>query len=52
MGSPISGILFETFLKDLENRYFDKIIINHNTKLLACYEDNIVIIFNNSITNE
>jgi Reverse transcriptase (RNA-dependent DNA polymerase). len=35
MGSPTSSILSEIFIQNLEEKHFDRIIKNHNIKLLA-----------------
>ena len=52
MGSPTSNMLSEIYLQNLEDKHFDRIIKNHNIKLLAHYLDDIIIIFDKTNTNK
>ena len=42
----------KNFLQNLEDKHFDRIIKNHNIKLLARYVHDIIIIFDNTKTSE
>ena len=52
MGSPISNILSEIFLQNLEDKHFDGVIKNLCIKQLAFYVDDVIVIFDNTNTNE
>jgi hypothetical protein len=45
MGSPISGILAEISLREIENKYYPNIIQNRHILFIVRYVDDILIIF-------
>lgn len=51
MGSPISSIMSEIYIQDLENKIILGIINMHNVLLWNRYVDDILVIYNPSIKN-
>jgi hypothetical protein len=50
MGSPISSILAEIFLKNLENEFYPSIINNRNIQYIGRYVDDVLIIYDSTTT--
>ena len=51
MGNPLSGILSEIFLQNLENDHLQTIIDKHRIKFMARYVDDIIIIYDDNLSN-
>lgn len=51
MGSPISGLIAEIFLQQHENNIIKNILDTNNIRLHNRYDDDILIIYDNSRTN-
>jgi hypothetical protein len=48
MGSPISSILAEIFLQNLETKFYPDLIRRRHTQFIARYVDDILIIYDSS----
>ncbi|PSN36753.1 hypothetical protein C0J52_19373 [Blattella germanica] len=51
MGSPLFGILSEIFLQNLENDHLQTIIDKHRIKFMARYVDDLIIIYDDNLSN-
>ena len=51
MGNPLSGIISEIFLQNLENKNLQKIIDKHKIQFMARYVDDIIIIYDEQLSN-
>lgn len=52
MGSPLSGIISEIFLQNLEDKVIETIIKKHNIKLYRRYVDDIILICEENRVND
>jgi hypothetical protein len=50
MGSPISGILAEIFLQNLEKKWYPNIINSRHIQYIGRYVDDVLIVFDSALT--
>jgi hypothetical protein len=49
MGSPISSILAEIFLQDLENKWYPNMINNRHIQFIGRYVDDVLIVYDSAL---